>query len=142
MPWLIVAGVAGYLFLAGVTCGICQHCLEFCREANNQPASTLIGLAWPFSLPAVTTLLACRFCAWLFRKPESDREWTDKEQAALLDALPEDAAEGFESLRLAIRRHKADGWSDVSQEDMLDVLDILEDIAAAEDVAFVMRRNA
>lgn len=129
---LIVAG--SYLFVAGVTCGICQYFLEFCQEESNQPASAMIGLVWPFSLPAVCTLLLIR---WLRPTYGVREEWTAKEEKTLLSSLPDDAAEGFEQLRLAIRQHRADGWRDISKEDMLDVLDLLEHVVEAKEEGLV-----
>jgi len=45
--------------------------------------------------------------------------------------LPEDLADAFESFKLAILRHKADGWQEISCEDVLAGLDALKQLATA-----------
>ena len=45
---------------------------------------------------------------------------------ARLPSLPVDMAEALEQFKLAIIRHRADGWSDVSQADTLQSLDALK----------------
>jgi hypothetical protein len=48
-----------------------------------------------------------------------------------LSELPEDLADAFEAFKLAILRHKADGWNQISQEDVLASLDALKELACA-----------
>jgi hypothetical protein len=43
-----------------------------------------------------------------------------------LPALPDDLSEAFESLKLAILRHKADEWREISADDVLRTLDSLK----------------
>lgn len=53
--------------------------------------------------------------------------------------LPEDLADAFESFKLAILRHKVEGWADISREDVLASLEALKELAtapAAEDAPF------
>lgn len=50
---------------------------------------------------------------------------------AELPALPDDLADAFESFKLAILRHKAAGWQDVSCTDLLRSLDALKQLATA-----------
>lgn len=45
---------------------------------------------------------------------------------ARLPSLPVDMAEALEQFKLAIIRHRADGWRDVSQADTLQALDALK----------------
>jgi hypothetical protein len=45
--------------------------------------------------------------------------------------LPEDLAEAFESFKLAILRHKTDGWRQISREDVLAGLDALKELVVA-----------
>lgn len=48
-----------------------------------------------------------------------------------LAELPNDFAEAFESFKLAIIRHKTDGWQTISREDVLSTLDALKELALA-----------
>jgi hypothetical protein len=48
-----------------------------------------------------------------------------------LAELPDDLAEAFESFKLAILRHKADDWRQVSREDVLAALDALKEMTLA-----------
>jgi hypothetical protein len=48
-----------------------------------------------------------------------------------LEDLPEDLNEAFEAFKLAILRHKADGWVHVAREDVLASLDALKQLALA-----------
>lgn len=48
-----------------------------------------------------------------------------------LSELPEDLADAFESYKLAIIAHKANGWNDISREDVLASLDALKALAVA-----------
>ncbi len=48
-----------------------------------------------------------------------------------LPELPDDVAEAFEGLKLAILRHKTDGWREVSAGDMLAALDALKSLVTA-----------
>jgi hypothetical protein len=48
-----------------------------------------------------------------------------------LGELPDDLAEAFESFKLAILRHKADDWRQISREDVLAALDALKELAIA-----------
>lgn len=48
-----------------------------------------------------------------------------------LKDLPEDLAESFESFKLAIIRHKAEGWAEVPSEDVLASLDALKALVYA-----------
>ncbi len=50
---------------------------------------------------------------------------------ANLGELPADLLEAFESFKLAIVRHKMDGWNEVSLEDILSTLDALKELAQA-----------
>ncbi|MEQ8785850.1 MAG: hypothetical protein RIC55_06105 [Pirellulaceae bacterium] len=45
--------------------------------------------------------------------------------------LPDDMAEAFESFKLAILRHKADDWKEISRDDVLASLDALKELALA-----------
>lgn len=51
-----------------------------------------------------------------------------------LGELPEDVADAFEQMKLAILRHKAAGWQDISREEMLGALDALKELALAPPV--------
>jgi hypothetical protein len=56
-----------------------------------------------------------------------------------LPELPDDVAEAFEGLKLAILRHKTDGWRDLAASDMLAALDALKALVtapSAEDAPF------
>ena len=48
-----------------------------------------------------------------------------------LPELPEDVAEAFEALKLAILRHKTEEWQEISREDMLGTLEALKELALA-----------
>jgi hypothetical protein len=48
-----------------------------------------------------------------------------------LPSLPDDLNEAFESIKLAILRHKTSGWHDVSCADVLRSLDSLKALATA-----------
>lgn len=48
-----------------------------------------------------------------------------------LPQLPADLAECFESFQLAILRHKASGWQEISREDLIASLDALKSLALA-----------
>lgn len=48
-----------------------------------------------------------------------------------LPELPEDLGDAFESFKLAILRHKLEGWQDVSQQAVLETLDALKELAIA-----------
>lgn len=50
---------------------------------------------------------------------------------ANLGELPSDLLEAFEDFKLAIVRHKMDGWREVSMEDILSTLDALKELAQA-----------
>ncbi len=50
---------------------------------------------------------------------------------ANLAALPEDLAEAFDAFKLALLRHKTDGWEEVSLEDVVGALDSLKQLATA-----------
>lgn len=50
---------------------------------------------------------------------------------AALPSLPDDLTEAFENFKLAILRHKASDWRDVSCDDVLTALDSLKILAAA-----------
>jgi len=45
--------------------------------------------------------------------------------------LPDDLADAFESFKLAILRHKADDWQQISRDDVLGSLDALKELALA-----------
>jgi len=48
-----------------------------------------------------------------------------------LGELPDDLADAFEAFKLAILRHKADDWQQISREDVLAALDALKELAIA-----------
>ena len=48
-----------------------------------------------------------------------------------LGELPDDLSSAFESYKLAILRHKSEGWSQISEEDVLASLDALKELARA-----------
>ncbi len=48
-----------------------------------------------------------------------------------LAELPDDLAEAFEAFKLAILRHKADDWQQISRDDVLASLDALKELALA-----------
>jgi hypothetical protein len=81
------------------------------------------------------------------RGEAADYETADGETSAAplvrpfehLPELPDDVAEAFEGLKLAILRHKTDGWRDLSAGDMLTALDALKALVTApstEDAPF------
>lgn len=51
-----------------------------------------------------------------------------------LAELPDDLSDAFESFKLAILRHKADDWKQISREDVLASLDALKELALAPSV--------
>ncbi len=51
---------------------------------------------------------------------------------AAFDSLPEDVSEAAEDFKLCIIRHKADGWRDISSEQMLALLDALKQLALTD----------
>lgn len=53
---------------------------------------------------------------------------------ASLAELPDDLAEAFEAFKLAILRHKADGWRQISLNDVLGTLESLKELARAPSV--------
>ncbi|HUG69274.1 MAG TPA: hypothetical protein VMM76_16100 [Pirellulaceae bacterium] len=48
-----------------------------------------------------------------------------------LGELPEDLAEAFDAFKLAILRHKQEGWEQISRDDVLASLDALKELALA-----------
>lgn len=74
------------------------------------------------------------------RAPESDVRTTDDDTAepvrpfAELAELPADVGEAFEAFKLAILRHKADKWRELSCDDVLGTLDALKELALAPPV--------
>jgi hypothetical protein len=48
-----------------------------------------------------------------------------------LAELPEDVLDAFDQMKLAILRHKADGWREITREEMLGALDALKELAMA-----------
>lgn len=53
---------------------------------------------------------------------------------ANLPSLPDDVADAFENFKLVVLRHKSEGWSDISRDDMLAALDSLKQLALAPNV--------
>jgi hypothetical protein len=51
-----------------------------------------------------------------------------------LPPLPDDVADAFESMKLAILRHKAAEWQDIARDDLLVALDSLKELALAPTV--------
>jgi hypothetical protein len=51
-----------------------------------------------------------------------------------LTGLPEDVAGAFDQMKVAILRHKAQGWREISRKEMLGVLDALKELARAPSV--------
>jgi hypothetical protein len=49
-----------------------------------------------------------------------------------LGELPPDLAEAFDAFKLAILRHKTDGWQQISRNDVLASLDALKELALVE----------
>ncbi len=54
---------------------------------------------------------------------------------ANLAELPDDLADAFEAFKLAILRHKADGWRQISLDDVTAALDALKELAWAPSVS-------
>jgi hypothetical protein len=50
---------------------------------------------------------------------------------AAIGSLPDDVVEAFEGYKLAILRHKREGWREISLDEMLGVLDSLKELALA-----------
>lgn len=50
---------------------------------------------------------------------------------AALPALPDDLAEGFDAFKLALLRHKTDGWRQISRDDALRAIEALKMLALA-----------
>ena len=48
-----------------------------------------------------------------------------------LAELPQDLAEAFDAFKLAIIRHKAEDWGEISREDLLGTLEALKELALA-----------
>ena len=48
-----------------------------------------------------------------------------------LPELPDDLAEAFDAMKLAILRHKRDGWTQISEPDVLRTLDALKALVTA-----------
>jgi hypothetical protein len=48
------------------------------------------------------------------------------------DDLPDDMAEAFDTMKLAIMRHQADGWREVSADQTIQVLYYLMEVAMAK----------
>ncbi|MCA9134756.1 MAG: hypothetical protein KDA45_16425, partial [Planctomycetales bacterium] len=61
---------------------------------------------------------------------EAAAEISAESPFAKLPSLPVDLAEALEQFKLAIIRHRADEWADVSQEDVQQALDALKAFAA------------
>lgn len=65
-----------------------------------------------------------------FEDSNDDQAWEETEPAespfASLPSLPVDFAEALEQFKLAIIRHRAGGWSEVSESDVLKALDALK----------------
>jgi hypothetical protein len=50
-----------------------------------------------------------------------------------LPELPDDLADAFDGMKLAILRHQLDGWREISAADTLHMLDLLRLLAAAKE---------
>ena len=48
-----------------------------------------------------------------------------------LAELPEDVSDAFDQMKLVILRHKADGWREITCEEMMGALDALKELAMA-----------
>ena len=48
------------------------------------------------------------------------------------ERLPDDVGEAFEQFKLVVMRHRAQGWADISQGEMLAAIDVLRVLAADE----------
>jgi hypothetical protein len=46
--------------------------------------------------------------------------------------LPDDVSEGYETMKLAIMRHRVDGWNEISEDQMVMVLYCLMRMAMEE----------
>jgi hypothetical protein len=55
---------------------------------------------------------------------------SDRQRLPTLPKLPDDLADAFVQMQLAILRHRKAGWYDVSLDDVQQALRILEDMAA------------
>ena len=56
-----------------------------------------------------------------------------------ISELPDDITDAFEAFKLAILRHKGDGWREIARDDLLSALDALKELANApsgEDAPF------
>lgn len=133
----VIFALFAYAAIGGVTTGV-YWVARLPEDSASRELSLPAGILWPFALPVAAVILGCRAVAGLWASLNAavavHRQWTEKEQVAVLSSLPDDVAEGFEQLRLAIRQHKADGWRDVSEEDMRDVLELLENVLETEGV--------
>lgn len=58
-----------------------------------------------------------------------------------LPELPDDLAEAFDSFKLAIMHHKADGWRAISERDLVSALRYLYELAKDVEVQSVRRRG-
>lgn len=121
-PVLIIAAIFGYIGIGGITCGLFFEFVLTNEEAV--AAAIFFGIFWPFSLPALLVILVGRLFRQLRRRSRR-RLMDDKARAAFLESLPDDAADAFEAMQVAIRRHKADGWSLIARDEMDEVLAIL-----------------
>lgn len=65
---------------------------------------------------------------------EADEPVSAVRPFANLAPLPDDMAEAFEALKLAILRHKTADWRDISLDDVLAALDALKDLARAPSI--------
>ena len=52
-------------------------------------------------------------------------------RCALLN-MPPDVADAYESFKLAIMRHRLDGWREIGRQDLLDCLTALADLARSD----------
>lgn len=52
-----------------------------------------------------------------------------KRLEAISLCLPDDIADAFESMKLAILRHRAEGWSVITADNMIQVLYVLQQLA-------------
>jgi len=62
---------------------------------------------------------------------ESTTEVAPAQPFANLAALPDDVTEAFEAFKLAILRHRADGWKQIGRDELTAVLDSLKELALA-----------
>lgn len=49
----------------------------------------------------------------------------------LIEEFPDDVADAFEDFKLAILRHRGDGWRDIEKDDVTAALDVLKEMANA-----------